>query len=126
MIGNEKGIFRREEGFRLTFKEPVQGKIKIINQETDILISNSTTIAIYDISLRGAKIQSNVEFTVPSTKVQISFEIVKEQINLAGELLWQKQDYRGFFYGMKFDDQSYSDRELLAVLKRYVNKDAKR
>ncbi|NEU29789.1 PilZ domain-containing protein [bacterium LRH843] len=117
------GRYRRQEGFRLSFKQPIPATFTIIKMQEKTLESNKGSFHIIDMSLKGAKVISNLELPTPNTHIQMECMILKENLNITGELVWKKKTYEGFVYGVAFQFESYSERDLLRKLKKYVGKD---
>ncbi len=113
-------LYRRQDGFRLAFKEPLPAYFTILQIKGKEVESKKGTIHLFDMSLKGAKIFSPLEIPTPKTQIQLECVICEEQISLVGELIWRKASHKGFIYGMTFDASSYWDRHLLEVLQNYV------
>lgn len=117
-----KKVFKRNEGFRLSFKEPIQTTFTILQIEDKEVTSKEGEIRIVDISLKGAKLTCKLSLPVPNTVISIEYSLAKEPFFIHGELIWKKDASEGFIYGIQFLSSSYSEETLLQTLKEYVNK----
>lgn len=117
-----KKTFKRNEGFRLSFKEPVQTTFTILQIEEKEVTSKEGEIKFVDISLKGAKLLCNLSLPVSNTVISIEYPLAKEPFFIQGELIWKKDTSEGFIYGIQFLSESYSEETLLQTLKEYVNK----
>lgn len=117
-----KKIFKRNEGFRLSFKEPIQTTFTILRIEDKEVTSKKGAISIVDMSLKGAKLISKLSLPVPTTIISLKYPLVEEPFFIEGELIWKKDTTEEFIYGIQFLSDSYSEETLLQTLKEYVNK----
>jgi len=113
-------IFRRKDGFRLVFQKPIKASFKILLLQGREVESKEGTIEILDMSLTGAKVTTSLQIPARKTKIQLKCTINQEQMSMIGELIWEKESYKGNIYGMTFDPKSYSERQLHTELKNYV------
>ncbi|WP_413378389.1 PilZ domain-containing protein [Alkalihalobacillus sp. 1P02AB] len=113
------GIFKRNEGFRLLFKEPLVGTMSIKSIQGIGVESNTGAIQIIDMSLKGMKIISELQLPV-ATEILLKFMILDQPFRLRGELIWRKDRQQSCMYGVEFEPHSYSEKELLDALKKYV------
>ncbi|WP_066295293.1 PilZ domain-containing protein [Bacillus sp. FJAT-29937] len=117
-----QGIFKRQEGFRLAFNQPIPATFTILQIQGKKVDSNIGEIHILDMSLKGAKIMSQLRLPIPNTKIKMECVIADEPVHITGELIWEKKSYQGFMYGMAFNPVTYSEQQLLQELKKYVIK----
>ncbi|KGA97217.1 hypothetical protein AJ85_03495 [Alkalihalobacillus alcalophilus ATCC 27647 = CGMCC 1.3604] len=113
------GIFKRNEGFRLSFKERIVGKMSTRGIQGIDIESNTGSIQIIDMSLKGMKVISELQLPV-ATNVLLVFMILDQPFYLSGELIWRKDRQQSCMYGVKLEPDSYSEKELLGALKKYV------
>lgn len=112
--------YKRQEGFRLSFKESLPCTFTILKIQGRDVESKKGSIHIINISLKGAKIISPLDLPIPNTHILLDFVIMEERISLSGELIWKKNSYNGYMYGVTFDSKTYSVEQLLTGLKNYV------
>lgn len=122
MKDQNKKRFKRNEGFRLSFKEPIQTTFTIHQIEDKDVTSKKGVLSIIDMSLKGAKLISKLSLSVPHTIVSLENPLAEEPFFIEGELIWEKDTTEGFIYGMRFLSDSYSEEILLQTLKEYVKK----
>ncbi len=120
---NYLGQFKRKEGFRLTFNKPILASFTILEIQGENVEAKTTgSFYISDMSLKGAKIISTHQFHTPNTLIKMECVITDQQLEIVGELIWGKQGYKEYLYGMLFNPQAYSKQKLLEELKKYVIK----
>jgi hypothetical protein len=115
-------IYKRNEGFRLTFKDPIPGTFLILMIQGKSAGENKGILRIIDMSLKGAKVFSTLQLPTPNTQIKMETTINEQPITIDGELIWNKQVNNGHTYGVSFDPHSYSEQQLLSELKSYVAK----
>ncbi|WNS76136.1 PilZ domain-containing protein [Bacillus sp. DTU_2020_1000418_1_SI_GHA_SEK_038] len=116
------GFYKRQEGFRLAFNEPIPATFTILNLEGKVDDSQNGFFHILDMSVKGAKIISIKQIHIPNFHIKMECVIVDEPIQMDGELIWEKKRNNEFIYGVSFIPKSYSEQQLLQELKKYVIK----
>lgn len=115
--------FKRNEGFRLIFNEPIPATFIILKINGNDVKSKKGEIQILDMSLKGTKIQTKFKLPIPHTRIEMEFVICDEPMHLVGELVWEKQRNQEFIYGVIFDDSAkLLQPQLLQQLKKYASK----
>lgn len=103
-------IYRRQEGFRFKFDQPLPGHI-----------SDSTflkeSILIYDLSLNGMKFSSPHELKIQDALYQFEFELNEYLFEPFGKIVWNKKNINTVMYGVLFQNDSYSKETLLKEIK---------
>ncbi|SOC34980.1 PilZ domain-containing protein [Ureibacillus acetophenoni] len=103
--------FKRQEGFRFVFNEPIKANFVIVNKDgqvDQINHKNSHPCEILDQSPRGIKIYSNVEIgedEVQPVQLEIEFVLDVTTIRALGEVVWTKPFGQGKQYGIHIIDQ---------------------
>ena len=114
-------IFKRKEGFRYAFGEPLEAKIVIlINGKPLHGDGTSATGQVLDISPRGMKLRSEVNLSEHKNdmlQLEISFVLDTTQIKAIGEVVWSKNFGSGYHYGIVFYDQSAIENLIIGELK---------
>ncbi|QOR68178.1 PilZ domain-containing protein [Cytobacillus suaedae] len=113
-------VYKRNEGFRLTFENPVPGTFIILMMQGKSAGANKGTLTIIDMSLKGAKVFSTLQLPTPNTQIKIETTITDQPLSIEGELIWSRKSSTGYTYGVLFDIHSYSEQKLLSELKTYV------
>ncbi|TSI07394.1 PilZ domain-containing protein [Lysinibacillus sp. BW-2-10] len=114
--------FKRNEGFRLIFNQPIPATFIILKISGKDVKSKKGEIQILDMSLKGAKIQTKFKLPTPNTRIEMEFVIYDKPMHLVGELVWEKQSNQEFIYGMVFDSSMLLQQQLLQELKKYAIK----
>lgn len=96
--------FKRQEGFRFVFNEPIDAKFKIIiNGQANV---GTYDCKILDISPRGIKMFSTAQIGeyLNSTTLQIEVQFVLDvtMIYATGDIVWSKPYAGGIQYGVLF------------------------
>lgn len=113
-------VYKRNEGFRLTFKNPIPGVFLILTIQGKSAGDNKGILTIIDMSLKGAKVFSTLQLPTPNTQIKMESTINDQPITIDGELIWSRKNSTGYTYGVSFDTNSYSEQQLLSELKTYV------
>lgn len=113
-------VYKRNEGFRLTFKNPVPGTFLILMIQGKSAGANKGILTIIDMSLKGAKVFSTLQLPTPNTQIKIETKLNDQPLTIDGELIWSRKTSTGYTYGVSFDPHSYSEQQLLSQLKAYV------
>lgn len=103
--------FKRHEGFRFVFNEPIEANFVIVNKDGQVDRNdrkNSHPCRILDLSPRGIKIYSNVEIgedEVQPVQIEIEFVLDVTTIRALGEVVWTKPFGQGKQHGIHIIDQ---------------------
>ena len=93
-------IFKRQEGFRYAFGEPLQaGAVVLIDGKPLDVERTRIPCEILDISPRGLKIAIDEDFNEYKNKVlqlEVSFILDATEIKGIGEIVWSKKFGSGF------------------------------
>ena len=114
-------IFKRNEGFRFVFGEPLEANYVILLDGKPISIEQPRVACdIIDISPRGMKMVTETDFTQYSghaVQLEIYFMLDKMQIKAIGDIVWSKQLGQKTQYGITFPSQSNLDDIIISELK---------
>lgn len=114
--------FKRQEGFRLAFKEPIEATFILLTVQGEKVTSKKGTAKLLDMSLKGAKMSSKLELPTTDLKLRIEFELNEEKLDIDCGIVWRRLGFKEYLYGLTFDSDSYEEAKLLAELKGYVVK----
>jgi len=112
-------VYKRQEGFRFVFDPPINGIYKVMKINNVEISSSYEVMSIIDISPKGAKLEIDLDFLYSNTTISIAFKLNKKGIHLTGQTVWKKGYAGRVFYGIKFNENSYSETELLKEIKSY-------
>ena len=114
-------IFKRQEGFRYAFGEPLQARAVILIKGKPLDVERTQIpCEISDISPRGLKIAIDEDFNEHKNKVlqlEISFVLDSTEIKGIGEIVWSKKFGSGYHYGITFFNQSNVEDLIINELK---------
>jgi len=116
-------IFKRQEGFRFKFEEPVTMTFAIyedgrVNQE-------QTAIAeLLDISPRGLKMFTEVDLGVNPPPLDLRFVLDTREVRAYGEIIWSRPFGTGKQYGVFFNNQGAVEDLIVEELKLRRKKEA--
>jgi len=123
-------IFKRNEGFRLVFNEPIQSYFNVlVDGKAAELGSTRIACEIIDISPRGIKMGSTFDLTVyrtESLQLEVFFVIDEQELKGIGEIVWSKKFGNGYQYGVIFNDQPALEKAIVDQLKIRRRKETKR
>ena len=114
-------IFKRQEGFRHAFGEPLQAGVVILIDGKPLDFERTRIpCEILDISPRGLKMAIGEDFNEYKNKalqLEISFILDSTEIKGIGEIAWSKKFGRGYHYGIAFFNQSTVEDLIVNELK---------
>ena len=112
-------LFKRSEGFRYAFGEPVQATFKIL--ENDEALNKEVSICeILDISPKGIKMYTRVDLHAGRAicpPLEIRFILDTKIIEVRGEVMWSKPYIKGKQYGIFFNNQPLQEELIVDELK---------
>ena len=113
--------FKRTEGFRFTFGQPIEAKYTVlINGKPKDLELTKYPCEILDVSPHGMKMFAFQEIGENSNqRVQLEIQFVLDEvlIKAVGEIMWKKQYAKGFQYGLIFENQPAIEELIVSELK---------
>lgn len=116
-------IFKRQEGFRFKFQEPVQ--ITFAVYENGRVNHGQTAMAeLLDISPRGLKMYTEVDLGVNPPPLDIHFVLDTQEVRAYGEVIWSRPFGSGKQYGVYFNDQGRVEELIVDELKLRRKKEA--
>lgn len=114
-------IFKRQEGFRYAFGEPLEAEIVVLIEQKPLDVERTTIpCEILDISPRGLKIAIGEDFNEHKNKVlqlEISFILDTTEIKGIGKIVWSKKVGSTYHYGVTFFNQSNVENLITNDLK---------
>lgn len=117
--------FKRKEGFRYVFDEPVDANFSLFVNGRQIN-SETYTCKILDISPRGMKLYSEApitQFYDSELQFEIIFILDVTPIKTIGQVVWSKPYRVGKYYGLMLDGQSDVDKLIISELKHRRKKE---
>ncbi|MGM9946337.1 MAG: PilZ domain-containing protein [Lysinibacillus sp.] len=114
-------IFKRQEGFRYAFGEPLEAGVVILIEGKPLDVERTRIpCEILDISPRGLKISIGEDFNEHKNKVlqlEVSFILDATEIKGIGEIVWSKKFGSGYHYGITFFNQASVEDLIINELK---------
>ena len=114
-------IFKRQEGFRYAFGEPLEAGVVILIKGKPLDVERKRIpCKVLDISPRGLKMAIDEDFNEYKNKVlqlEISFILDSTEIKGIGEIVWSKKFGRGYHYGIAFFNQPAVEETIINELK---------
>lgn len=112
-------LFKRTEGFRYKFEEPIQSIVTIV--ENGKAVESETAIGeILDVSPRGIKMFTTVDLYAGKAicpQLEIRFMIDTQPIIAYGEVMWNRPYMKGKLYGIFFNNQPRLEDLIVEELK---------
>lgn len=122
--------FKRTEGFRFTFGEPIPAKYIILeNGEPGELEATKHSCEIIDVSPRGMKMFSYHDIGESNSKMlqlEVQFVLDEVLIKAIGEIVWEKNYGTKTQYGLLFDNQPQIEELIVSELKIRRKKEVSR
>ena len=116
-------IFKRQEGFRFKFDEPIQMKFAIY--ENGKVNQAQTAMAdLLDISPRGMKMFTEVDLGVNPPPLDLRFVLDTIEVRAYGEIIWSRPFGNGKQYGVNFNNQGAVEDLIVDELKSRRRKEA--
>ena len=113
--------FKRQEGFRFVFNEPLEASFKLIEDGQIVNADTNFSSKILDISPRGVKMfaDANVGEYINKANLQVLLQFVLDvtTIQAIGEIVWRKPFGRGAQYGILFQAQENIDELIITEMK---------
>ncbi|TYS83443.1 PilZ domain-containing protein [Rossellomorea aquimaris] len=121
--------FKRGESFRYTFKNPLPGRFKLhMDQGKERASTKEGALLIKDISPKGMRFRT--EYTLPVDRLdfemEIYFELMDQQITMAGRPIWRKGAGKDIYYGFTLVEDAETEELIIETLKSYSKKDKKK
>ncbi|MEG0450246.1 MAG: PilZ domain-containing protein [Lysinibacillus sp.] len=112
-------IFKRKEGFRFKFDEPIQTTFSIV-ENGEALAGEKAIAQIIDISPKGIKMFSDVivgKNEVINPQLELQFVLDTRSIHVYGEIMWSRPFGKGRQYGVFFHNQAVVEELIIEELK---------
>ena len=103
-VGKEVNQKNRRNYFRIDFKFPLKGTVRLIEMHGKNVESGKTNILIENIGLGGLRFLSNLKFPM-HREIVLEFEtrILDEHVKLNGYVVWNREVKTGIYqYGIEF------------------------
>ncbi|GIO28690.1 PilZ domain-containing protein [Ornithinibacillus bavariensis] len=97
--------FKRDEAFRFEFGEPLPIIFQVDEINGKRMTLSDRKAKMLDLSLKGMKIVTSIPLPVDShqeIKVTVHFLLNNQNYTIQGRLVWKKQRFKEYFYGLKF------------------------
>ncbi|MFY3791546.1 PilZ domain-containing protein [Ureibacillus sp. MALMAid1270] len=101
-------IFKRQEGFRFVFNEPIEANFVIQGKDGQAIEQKSHPCKILDLSPRGIKIFTEAEighYINESVQIEVDFILDVTNIHAIGEIVWSSPFGQGKQLGIQLIDQ---------------------
>lgn len=116
-------IFKRQEGFRFKFDEPI--KMTFAIYENGKVNQTQTAMAdLLDISPRGMKMFTEVDLGVNPPPLDLRFVLDTIEVRAYGEIIWSRPFGNGKQYGVNFNNQGAVEDLIVDELKSRRRKEA--
>ena len=116
-------IFKRQEGFRFKFDEPI--KMTFAIYENGKVNQAQTAMAdLLDISPRGMKMFTEVDLGVNPPPLDLRFVLDTIEVRAYGEIIWSRPFGNGKQYGVNFNNQGSVEDLIIDELKSRRRKEA--
>lgn len=114
-------IFKRKEGFRFSFGEPIEaGFVVMIDGKPVGAGESRLACKVLDVSPRGMKIMTEVDLSNYINRIlqlEVSFILDNVEIRGIGEIVWSKKFGSGYQYGIVFYNQPGVESLIISELK---------
>ncbi|SDL79602.1 PilZ domain-containing protein [Sediminibacillus halophilus] len=109
--------YKRNEAYRYTFATPIDGKIKLVNEDEETIYSTS----ILDVSLNGIRIKQDAAYSLKTGDiVQVTYQLMKTDCQAVGTVVWGKRHYNYHIFGIKLNAEEAYQRHITGLLKEMV------
>lgn len=113
--------FKRNEGFRFVFNEPIEASFKLLIEGKYVEPEIQYPGKIVDVSPHGVKLFSDAkigEYTNNSTlRLELQFVLDVTVITAMGQLMWVKPYLKGWQYGIQFQSEEKIDELIISEMK---------
>ncbi|WP_256469502.1 PilZ domain-containing protein [Lysinibacillus sp. Ag94] len=109
-------IFKRQEGFRFKFDEPVKMTFAIY-EDGRVNQAQTAMADLLDISPRGLKMFTEVDLGVNPPPLDLRFVLDTIEVQAYGEIIWSRPFGKGKQYGVNFNDQESVEDLIVEELK---------
>jgi len=116
IIGVGNMIFKRQEGFRFKFDEPVQMTFAIY-ENGKVNHAQTAMADLLDISPRGLKMFTEVDLGFHPNPLDLRFVLDTREIRVYGEVIWSRPFANGKQYGVYFNNQGTIEDLIVDELK---------
>ncbi|WP_231784115.1 PilZ domain-containing protein [Lentibacillus sp. JNUCC-1] len=114
--------YRRNEGFRLEFGQPLDIQFRLEDGNGERTVSSSGDAKMLDISLQGMKIETDLNMPAnrPSMSILVDYRIHKNNYQTRGQIVWKKPRANQWQYGIQFSHEEEIETQLLKDLKAFA------
>ncbi|MBM7579960.1 PilZ domain-containing protein [Jeotgalibacillus terrae] len=117
--------YNRKEGFRFSFKKPIEAVFKIYELNGREVESHPGKALMHDLSPSGTKISSMLNLPVSDTdpvKIHLQFMLNEVVYEMKAELIWKRASGEEFHYGVHFYASEDVKEDIVRQLKQYVRR----
>jgi hypothetical protein len=103
LVGVEKMRYRRGEAFRFEFGESLPIRFTIDELNGNAVKTSEGSANMLDLSLKGMKIVSPLSIPYKQgekVKITIHFQLNHNFYSIQGNIVWKKQRFSDYFYGI--------------------------
>ncbi|WP_374723568.1 PilZ domain-containing protein [Calidifontibacillus erzurumensis] len=119
-------FFRRNEGFRYSFRQPIPCVFKIIKIDQMPFNSDLCNGEIIDISPNGLKLMTMLNLSILDKKIEIEiqFSIEGQSFEIPARVVWQQKSIQKnyFNYGIQFINSKHISPRIIEALKIHTRK----
>ncbi|QTM99250.1 hypothetical protein ERJ70_08000 [Sediminibacillus dalangtanensis] len=109
--------YKRNEAYRFTFATPIDGKIKILNEDEKTIYHTS----VLDVSLNGIRVKQEAAYSLNTgDMVQVTYQLMKADCQAVGTVVWGKRHYNYHIFGIKLNAEEEYQRHITGLLKQMV------
>lgn len=115
--------FKRQEGFRFSFHNPIPALFTIEELNGNVVKSSEGEAKLMDLSPNGMKLNTTLDIPVSKrnrVKVSVRFNLNDTTYQVHGEIVWREERFNHFFYGIHFVMDNKEQTNLVESLKCYV------
>ncbi|RHW39921.1 PilZ domain-containing protein [Lysinibacillus yapensis] len=113
--------FKRKEGFRYVFKEPIKANVRLLLDGVAINPHTPYSSEILDISPRGVKLFSEAKIgeylNNLNLQMELQFVLDVKLIEAIGEIMWVNPYMNGQQYGLSLHAQEDIDKLIISEMK---------
>ncbi|MFJ8517769.1 PilZ domain-containing protein [Lysinibacillus xylanilyticus] len=109
-------IFKRQEGFRFKFDEPIKMTFAVY-EDGRVNQAQKAMADLLDISPRGLKMFTEVDLGVNPPPLDLRFVLDTREVRVYGEIIWSRPFGKGKQYGVNFNDQESIEDLIVEELK---------
>ncbi|MBT2693633.1 PilZ domain-containing protein [Bacillus sp. ISL-55] len=116
--------YKRGESFRFAFGSPLPAYFSIVKIDQELMDTSEGSAFLVDISPNGMKLSTSLDVPITDKTVflGIRFTLNDTHFVTQGEILWKKQQYKDFHYGIQAHFEEGQQEKLIEELKIFAKK----